>query len=500
MNEFFRHEVTDPRFRSCVVGNAQMQTLASGCGWLEGPVWFADHETLLFSDIPNDRILRWSASGGVSVFREPAGFPNGHTRDRTGRLIGCSHLRRAVERTEINGNRTVLADRFNGHPLNSPNDVVVKSDGTVWFTDPIYGIQTNYEGAKAVPELPATVYRFDPRNGALDCVSDEFEGPNGLCFSPDEKRLYVSETGDQFAAQPTRHLRVFDLDAEGQRLKNGRLFHAVSPGYTDGFRCDEDGNIWSSAGDGVHCIDPTGALLGKLFTPSSGFEPVFRWPPAQSSVFVRRYPIAVGRHQSAGCAMAVSSIRAETKPTVQRLGALRRVVRDLADSVAFYRHGLGFRVVGDLGAAPLRGVVVLALGDERIELVAAHAGVRWPAPADAPQVRFQHVAVVASDMERAYDQLQSVAPMPISRGGPQRLPESSGGVCAFKFRDPDGHPLELIEFPAGHRRPALASPARATRARPDARHRSFRDLRGRCRAQHRLLPAIRLHACGTSTQ
>ena len=269
MSGFARHEVIDPRFRSFVLGNAQLETLASDCRWLEGPVWFADHQTLLFSDIPNDRILRWSESGGVSVFRQPAGFPNGHARDRSGRLVGCSHLRRAVERTEPDGSRTVLADHFNSRRLNAPNDVVVKSDGTVWFTDPVYGIQTDYEGVKAEPELPPAVYRFDPQGGSLDCVADDFTGPNGLCFSPDEKRLYVSETGDQFAAQPVRHLRVFDLDADGRQLKHGRVFHTVSPGYADGFRCDTDGNIWSSAGDGVHCIDPGGALLGKVFTPTA---------------------------------------------------------------------------------------------------------------------------------------------------------------------------------------------------------------------------------------
>ena len=142
MDEFAQHEIIDPRFRSCVLSNATLEALASGCGWLEGPVWFADHQTLLFSDIPNDRILRWSASGGVSMFREPAGFPNGHARDRAGHLVGCSHLRRVVERTEIDGSRTVRADRFDGRRLNAPNDIVVKSDGTIWSSDPVYGIQT----------------------------------------------------------------------------------------------------------------------------------------------------------------------------------------------------------------------------------------------------------------------------------------------------------------------------------------------------------------------
>ncbi len=269
MSEVPPHRIVDERFRSLVLGNGELETLATGCRWLEGPVWFADHQLLLFSDVPNDRVLRWHASGGASVFREPAGFANGHARDRIGRLVECSHLHRAVVRTEFDGSHTVLADRYDGRRLNSPNDIVVKSDGTVWFTDPPYGIQTDYEGAKAESELPPAVYRFDPRNGVLTSVADDFVGPNGLCFSPDEKRLYVSETGDQFAATPTRHIRVFDLSDDGARLLGGSVFHAVSPGYADGFRCDVDGNVWSSAGDGVHCIAPSGDLLGKILTPSA---------------------------------------------------------------------------------------------------------------------------------------------------------------------------------------------------------------------------------------
>ena len=269
MSEMPQHQIIDERFRSFVLGNAELETLATDCRWLEGPVWFADHQLLLFSDVPNDRVLRWHASGGTSVFREPAGFANGHARDRTGRLVECSHLQRTVMRTEFDGSRTLLADRYDGRRLNSPNDIVVKSDGTIWFTDPPYGIQTDYEGAKAEPELPPAVYRFDPRDGSLTNVADDFIGPNGLCFSPDEKRLYVSETGDQFAAAPTRHIRVFDLSDDGARLLGGSVFHTVSPGYADGFRCDTDGNIWSSAGDGVHCIAPSGDLLGKLLTPST---------------------------------------------------------------------------------------------------------------------------------------------------------------------------------------------------------------------------------------
>jgi gluconolactonase len=263
------YEYIDPRFRSFVVGNALLESLIDGCRWLEGPVWFADHCVLLVSDIPNDRILRVTESVQVSVFRQPAGFPNGHARDREGRLIGCSHLHRSVNRTELDGTMTTLVDCYQGKRLNAPNDVVVKRDGTIWFTDPPYGIQTDYEGERQSPELAPSVYRFDPTTNTLTLVADDFEGPNGLCFSPDESRLYVSESGDQFAASPRRHLRVFDVTFEGGEylLRNGRIFHSVTPGYADGFRCDTDGNIWSSAGDGVHCLDPSGMLLGKILLP-----------------------------------------------------------------------------------------------------------------------------------------------------------------------------------------------------------------------------------------
>jgi gluconolactonase len=261
-------EIIDERFKRFVLPNAPLEMLAEGFRWLEGPVWFADHQCLLFSDIPNDRILRWSEAGGVEVFRTPAGFPNGQTRDREGRLITCSHHGRCVLRTEVDGEITVLADRFQGKRLNSPNDVVVKSDGSIWFSDPPYGIQTDYEGGKQASELPARVYRLDPGDGALTVIADDFDGPNGLCFSPDERRLYISDTGLQFAADPVGHIRVFDVDGGGTTLRNGKVFHKVLPRNADGFRCDEDGNIWSSAGDGVHCIDQSGALLGKINVPS----------------------------------------------------------------------------------------------------------------------------------------------------------------------------------------------------------------------------------------
>jgi gluconolactonase len=262
------YDIRDPRFVSCVLPNAPLVKLGEGFAWLEGPVWFADQQCLLFSDIPNDRILRWTEDGGISVFRRPSGFANGHTRDRQGRLIGCSHQHRCITRTELDGSITVLADRYQGKRLNSPNDVVCRSDGTIWFSDPHYGINTDYEGGKQAAELPALLYRLDPADGGLSVVADDFEGPNGLAFSPDERLLYVAETGRQFTPGSPRHIRVFDVVDDGRRLKGGRVFHTISPGAADGFRMDQDGNLWSSAADGVHCIAPDGTLLGIVKTPS----------------------------------------------------------------------------------------------------------------------------------------------------------------------------------------------------------------------------------------
>jgi gluconolactonase len=225
-------------------------------------VWFADHDCLLVSDLPNDRVLRVT-DDGISVFRQHSGFANGHARDPQGRLISCLHRNRCISRTELDGRITVLADRFNGKRLNAPNDAVVKSDGSIWFSDPLYGISTDYEGGKQKSELPPALYRLDP-DGTLAVVADDFAGPNGLCFSPDERLLYVCETGPQFDPDAPRHIRVFEVS--GHRLTGGRVFHRVTPGYADGICCDGDGRIWSSAGDGVHCIDPAGELIGKIPT------------------------------------------------------------------------------------------------------------------------------------------------------------------------------------------------------------------------------------------
>lgn len=259
-------EILDPVFRTYVLGNAPLERIATGFRWTEGPVWFGDAGSLLFSDIPNNAIMRWIEGEGVSVYRRPADFANGHTRDLQGRLITCSHGRRAVLRTEFDGTVTVLADRYRGARLNSPNDVVVKSDGSIWFTDPHYGIKSDYEGERAEQELPCNVYRLDSVDGGLEVVADDFAGPNGLAFSPDETMLYVAETGAMHDAEGERHIRVFDVVGTSH-LSGGRVFHVVTPGAADGFRVDEDGNIWTSAADGVHCIAPDGRLLGKIIVP-----------------------------------------------------------------------------------------------------------------------------------------------------------------------------------------------------------------------------------------
>ena len=261
-------ETLDPRFARYVLFNASVERLADGCRWTEGPVWFGDADCLLFSDIPNDRMLRWTPGLGVSVYRQPSRFVNGNTRDREGRLISCSHGARALLRTEHDGRVTVLVDRYEGKRLNSPNDVVVKSDGTIWFTDPHYGLASDYEGERAEQEVPCHVYRFDPRDRRLSVVSDAFDCPNGLCFSPDEGRLYVAETGRMHDPDVVREIRAFDvLDAERGRLGGERRFYAPATGVADGFRADEDGNLWTSAGDGVDCVSPGGELLGRIKLP-----------------------------------------------------------------------------------------------------------------------------------------------------------------------------------------------------------------------------------------
>jgi gluconolactonase len=259
-------EVHDPRFAHYVLDNAPLEELATGFRWIEGLAWMGDADCLLFQDLPRDRTMRWIEGAGVSIYRTPSGYANGQTRDRQGRLISCSHRERCLFRTELDGTVTRLVDRHGGKRLNAPNDVTVKSDGTIWFTDPLYGIQNDYEGGRQVSEQQPALYRFDPGTGDIAAAASDFDGPNGLAFSPDESLLYVSETGDQTTDCPKQFIRVFDVGPNGS-LSGGDIFNKIEPGYADGLCVDEDGNLWSSAADGVHCIDPDGKLLGKIIVP-----------------------------------------------------------------------------------------------------------------------------------------------------------------------------------------------------------------------------------------
>ena len=270
-------EYIDLAFHGLVVGNAALEVLHDGCRWAEGPVWFGDGNFLVWSDIPNNRLLRFIPDLGVSTFRSPADFPNGNTRDREGRLITCSHGARAVLRTEVDGTITTLVDRYQGKRLNSPNDVVVKSDGTIWFTDPSYGILSDYEGYKSEQEQSGChVYRFDPADGSLTVVADDFTKPNGLAFSPDESVLYVSDTGQSHDPGFSTPIRQFSVD--GARLTHAKLFVEVDSGLPDGFRLDTDGNIWTSAGLGVNVYNPAGALLGRIRTGAKTSNVTFGGP------------------------------------------------------------------------------------------------------------------------------------------------------------------------------------------------------------------------------
>lgn len=258
-------EIHDARFATYVLGNAPVKRLATGFDWVEGPVWFGDLQCLLFSDIPNNRILRWTEDG-VTTFRQPSHYANGHTRDRQGRLVSCEHGHRRVTRTEHDGRITTLAHGLGHKALNSPNDVIVARDGGVWFTDPHYGIMTDYEGYREPQLLPCHVYRVDPGTGCIEAVITDMHCPNGLCFSPDESLLYVADTGRMFGDDP-RHIRVHDM-LDGRPV-NGRFFAKPDRGCADGIRTDSDGNLWSSAGDGVHCFAPDGRLLGKILVPET---------------------------------------------------------------------------------------------------------------------------------------------------------------------------------------------------------------------------------------
>ena len=262
-------QVLDPSFNRYRIGLAAVERLWTGARWSEGPAWFGDHRSLIWSDIPNNRMLRWTESTGrVDEFRKPANNANGNTRDRQGRLITCEHLTRRVTRTEPDGAITIIADRFDGKPLNSPNDVVVKSDGSIWFTDPPFGILGFYEGEIATPELPTNIYRVDGQTGRVTVASGDIGRPNGLAFSPDETKLYVV-----VAATTPREIRVFDVAGDGT-LSNNRVFFQCREGETpDGFRVDVDGNLWCGWGigtaelDGVRILNKDGASIGHIRLP-----------------------------------------------------------------------------------------------------------------------------------------------------------------------------------------------------------------------------------------
>jgi gluconolactonase len=269
-------EILDPSFAKYRLFSSTVEQLATGFRWVEGPVWFGDGRYLLFSDIPNNRIIRYDeAANQWSVFRQPANFSNGHCRDKQGRLISCEHLTRRVTRTEYDGSITVLADRYQGKRFNSPNDIVCKSDGSLWFSDPPFGIGGEWEGDKATPELPHAVYRIDPKDNAVTQVIADLNGPNGLCFSPDEKKLYVIEA----RAQPHRVVWAYDVAADGGLSNKTKLIDANGPGALDGMKCDVDGNIWAGWGssgapgadpaklDGVRVFNPQGKAIGHIHLP-----------------------------------------------------------------------------------------------------------------------------------------------------------------------------------------------------------------------------------------
>ena len=263
-----RIKILDARFAQLVLGNAAIETIASGCRFTEGPVWFGDLRCLLWSDIPNDRMMKWEEeTGAVSLFRKPSHYANGNTRDRQGRLITCEMDAQRLTRTEYDGTITVLAESFDGKKLTGPNDVVVKSEGSIWFSDNGAGIRGNYLGHKATAELPYRVYRIDGRTGQITIAVGDMERPNGLCFSPDEKRLYVVDTPGG-----TKTTHVYDVVDDGTKLANGRVFFDATPGYADGIRCDTEGNVWAgfSGGedqDGVAVFAPDGKLIGRILLP-----------------------------------------------------------------------------------------------------------------------------------------------------------------------------------------------------------------------------------------
>jgi gluconolactonase len=256
----------DRRFEDLIIGHAQLEKLYTGCRWAEGPAYFPAGRYLVWSDIPNDRLMRFDETdGSVSVFMRPCNHHNGHTRDREGRLVSCEHRGRCVSRIEHDGTRTVLADSWNGLRLNSPNDVVVRADGSIWFTDPTYGIDCDYEGETAVSEIGASnVYRIDPLNQRVDRMITDRVRPNGLAFSPDERTLYVADTGRSHVPGLPATITAYPVAPDGLTAGDGRLFATCPEGFFDGFRVDDHGNLWTSAGRSVFAFAPDGTHLGTI--------------------------------------------------------------------------------------------------------------------------------------------------------------------------------------------------------------------------------------------
>lgn len=260
-------EIFDPRMQRILGTERRVERLCSGAQWSEGPVWLPAQECVIWSDIPNNRMLRWSARDGLGVFRQPAHFSNGNYLDQEGRLVTCEHGRRCISRTTADGRVEVLVGSFLGNRLNSPNDLVVKSDGSIWFSDPAYGIMSDREGYLAESEQDGChVYRFDPQSKRLSRVAEDFQKPNGLAFSPDETLLYISDTSASHAADGCHHIRVFDV-LEGRRLVNGRLFAVIEPGLPDGFRVDQQGWLYVSSDDSIQVFAADGCRLGKIPVP-----------------------------------------------------------------------------------------------------------------------------------------------------------------------------------------------------------------------------------------
>jgi gluconolactonase len=279
------YEVLDRRFARLVNLTAKLELLDASSRWAEGPVYIPAGRYLLWSDIPNDRIMRWDESSGhVSVFRSPSQNANGNAVDRQGRLVTCEQLTRRITRTEHDGSITVIADRIEGKRFNSPNDVIVASDGAIWFTDPTYGIDSDYEGRRANSEIgQSRLYRVDPSDASVHVAGDDFIQPNGLAFSPDERRLYVSDTGRTHVESGPAHIRAFDVN-DGE-LTGGDVFAECTAGLFDGFRLDEAANLWTSAGDGVRCYEPGGTLIGLIHTPDPVANVCFGGP-ARNRLFI----------------------------------------------------------------------------------------------------------------------------------------------------------------------------------------------------------------------